>query len=320
MSGYLDKKYINLVSTSLEKFKWKKSNLANCRCPICGDSETNLSKARGYFFQNDNTYFFKCHNCGVSFNIYKFLELVSPTLYKEYCLEKFKDQKEEKPVETVATYISAGVALPQVLGFGAPIISSLLNSVVHSLGYDTPSRLLLPGGASAIGFSTALDGLSGMRSIFQSFVTDQPVDQSAVSDALAFSSYAGLPSVLIRLGHSVSKTEQTGLAGQSADRRGSQGFFYKPEAELYRDAERYPYVPSEPGFGPVEKFRAEPFTIPKNTVAQPGMPASPQSPATGQMPVAGEQPPAAPPSQLEPGSSLFQEDVQTTPGSLFDQR
>lgn len=226
----------------------------------------------------------------------------------------------EKPVETVATYISAGVALPQVLGFGAPIVSSLLNSVVHSLGYDTPSRLLLPGGASAIGFGTALDGLSGMRSIFQSFVTDQPVDQSAVSDALAFSSYAGFPSVLVRLGHSVSKTEQTGLAGQSADRRGSQGFFYKPEAELYRGAERYPYVPSEPGFGPVEKFRAEPFTIPKNAVAQPGMPTSPQSPATGQMPVAGEQPPAAPPSQLEPGSSLFQEDVQTTPGSLFDQR
>ena len=104
MSSYLDKKYINLVSTSLEKFKWKKTNLANCRCPICGDSETNLNKARGYFFQNDNTYFFKCHNCGASFNIYKFLELVSPALYKEYCLEKFKDQKDEQTIETVVKY------------------------------------------------------------------------------------------------------------------------------------------------------------------------------------------------------------------------
>jgi hypothetical protein len=104
MSSYLDKKYINLVSSSLEKFKWKKANLANCRCPICGDSELNTSKARGYFFQNDNTFFYKCHNCGISYNVYKFLEIVSPSLYKEYCLEKFKDKKEEEPVEFVIKY------------------------------------------------------------------------------------------------------------------------------------------------------------------------------------------------------------------------
>ena len=102
MSLYLDKKYINLVSTSLEKFKWKKMNLANCRCPICGDSETSRTKARGYFFSSDNSYFFKCHNCGAAYNIYKFLEIVSPVLFQEYSLEKFtnKNQKLEeiKPV------------------------------------------------------------------------------------------------------------------------------------------------------------------------------------------------------------------------------
>jgi len=92
MSLYIDKKYVNLVSTSLEKFKWKKVNLANCRCPICGDSETNKNKARGYFFGNTDSYFYKCHNCGISYNIYKFLEVVSPALFKEYCLEKFKDK------------------------------------------------------------------------------------------------------------------------------------------------------------------------------------------------------------------------------------
>lgn len=91
MTVYIDQKYINLVSTSLSKFKWKKVNLANCRCPICGDSETNKNKARGYFFQSDNSYFFKCHNCGASHNVYKFLEIVSPVLFKEYCLEKFLD-------------------------------------------------------------------------------------------------------------------------------------------------------------------------------------------------------------------------------------
>lgn len=38
MSTYIDKKYIGMVSPLLKRFKWKKDNLANCRCPICGDS------------------------------------------------------------------------------------------------------------------------------------------------------------------------------------------------------------------------------------------------------------------------------------------
>lgn len=92
MSVYIDKKYINLISSTLEKFKWKKNNLANCRCPICGDSETNKNKARGYFFPKEDAYFFKCHNCGISHNVYKFLEIVSPSLFKEYCLEKFTEK------------------------------------------------------------------------------------------------------------------------------------------------------------------------------------------------------------------------------------
>ena len=104
MSSYLDKKYINLVSTSLEKFKWKKDNLANCRCPMCGDSEINKNKARGYFFVAENSYFFNCHNCGISFNIYKFLEIISPSLFQQYCLERFKDEPSvvfEKKVNTI---------------------------------------------------------------------------------------------------------------------------------------------------------------------------------------------------------------------------
>jgi len=100
MSVYLDKKYINLVSSSLEKFKWKKINLANCRCPLCGDSESNKNKARGYFFESDNSYFYKCHNCGISHNVYKFLEVISPALHKEYCLEQFTE-KNNKPFDNV---------------------------------------------------------------------------------------------------------------------------------------------------------------------------------------------------------------------------
>ena len=46
----VDSKYIGLVSSRLPKFKRIKPNLYNCRCPICGDSQKQRNKARGYFY------------------------------------------------------------------------------------------------------------------------------------------------------------------------------------------------------------------------------------------------------------------------------
>ena len=91
MSSYIDKKFINMISSTLINFKWKKEDLANCRCPICGDSQKNKVKCRGYFYCKDNSYFYKCHNCGAGMNIYNFLKEVSPSLCKEYSLERFRN-------------------------------------------------------------------------------------------------------------------------------------------------------------------------------------------------------------------------------------
>ena len=96
MSTFIDKKFINMISPQLEKFKWKKSDLANCRCPICGDSSKNKNKARGFFFQKGNDFFYKCHNCGVGLNLYNFLKDVSPSLCKEYSLERFRNGENGK--------------------------------------------------------------------------------------------------------------------------------------------------------------------------------------------------------------------------------
>jgi hypothetical protein len=76
---------------SLEKFAWKKKDLANCRCPYCGDSQKNKRKARGYFYVKKNDMFYRCHNCGIGTTIYKFLEYVSPVLAKEYSLERWRN-------------------------------------------------------------------------------------------------------------------------------------------------------------------------------------------------------------------------------------
>ena len=81
-----------MISGQLEKFAWKKDTLANCRCPICGDSEKNRNKCRGYFFVKKNNFFYKCHNCGVGHNLYNFLKDISPSLCKEYSLEEYRDK------------------------------------------------------------------------------------------------------------------------------------------------------------------------------------------------------------------------------------
>jgi hypothetical protein len=86
----IDDKFINLLSTRLEKFKKVKAGLYNCRCPICGDSKKNKSKARGYFYDVKNNTNYKCHNCGVNVSFNNFLKQIDPILYRQFSIEKFK--------------------------------------------------------------------------------------------------------------------------------------------------------------------------------------------------------------------------------------
>ena len=88
---YVDVKYINLISSRFQKFKKVKNNLYNFRCPICGDSQKNKNKCRGYLYQIKNNTNFKCHNCGASLSFNNFLKHIDPTLHKQYTLEKFKE-------------------------------------------------------------------------------------------------------------------------------------------------------------------------------------------------------------------------------------
>lgn len=86
----IDNQYINLLSTRLERFKRVKPGLYNCRCIICGDSQKNKTKARGYFYERGNNTNYKCHNCGINVSFNNFLKQVDPTLHQDYILEKYK--------------------------------------------------------------------------------------------------------------------------------------------------------------------------------------------------------------------------------------
>lgn len=100
MSIFIDRKYLLLVSPKLKLFVEKKTDLYNFRCPICGDSQKDKNKCRGYIFKRKDDYFYRCHNCHASLNFYNFLEKVQPSILREYSLERYRNinPEQEEPV------------------------------------------------------------------------------------------------------------------------------------------------------------------------------------------------------------------------------
>ena len=100
MSSYIDLKFINNLSSRLDKFKRKNDYLFNFRCPHCGDSKKNKSKARAFFYRVKNDMFFKCHNCGMGQNLANFIKFIDSRLYDEYILERYKGSRPSTPKPT----------------------------------------------------------------------------------------------------------------------------------------------------------------------------------------------------------------------------
>lgn len=93
MALWIDTKYANLLSVSLDRFRIKQTNpfLANLRCPICGDSQKSRNRARGYLYTKNNSLFYKCHNCGAGLSFANFLKQVDTNLHNQYRFERYKE-------------------------------------------------------------------------------------------------------------------------------------------------------------------------------------------------------------------------------------
>ena len=128
---FVDVKYINLISSRFQKFKRVKNNLYNFRCPICGDSQTNKNKARGYLYQIKNNTNYKCHNCGVNVSFNNFLKQIDTEIHKQYIFEKFKEGNTGKNFTTEAP----------VLHFEAPKFKQKLNLPKASENPDAKAYL-----------------------------------------------------------------------------------------------------------------------------------------------------------------------------------
>ena len=88
---YIDVKYANILGSQLRNFRQVKPYTWNFSCPVCGDSSTKKSKARGYILNFKGGLSYKCHNCGLSCNFGNLLKRVDSRLYDEYVLERYKE-------------------------------------------------------------------------------------------------------------------------------------------------------------------------------------------------------------------------------------
>lgn len=97
---WLEHKYINLLSSRLERFNRVNANTYKFRCPICGDSQKDKRKTRGYVYARKGSLKFFCHNCNASMGLPWFIKTLDPTLHTEYLKERMlenghKDETQE---------------------------------------------------------------------------------------------------------------------------------------------------------------------------------------------------------------------------------
>lgn len=97
--SWIEQKYIGIVGSRFRNFRRKSANLWNFSCPICGDSETIKSRARGYIYARKGKLIYHCHNCDITMSFHKFLKSQDPNLYNEYVKESLVEQGLHKPSE-----------------------------------------------------------------------------------------------------------------------------------------------------------------------------------------------------------------------------
>ena len=140
MSEWLQRKYILLLSNTLDKFK-EKNGTFNCRCPICGDSKKDKNKARGYFLHKQGVYKYFCHNCGATRTVENFLKEFAPPLYHEYKLEVIKESREELPsaVDDAADVMSSFTSKPSFTDLNKRPFTEL--KAISQLHHEHPAAM-----------------------------------------------------------------------------------------------------------------------------------------------------------------------------------
>ena len=127
---YIEQKYLLIASSQLQQFKKKGDFLFNFRCPYCGDSQKNRSKARGFIFRKESNLIYKCHNCGIGASFKNFLKHIDSKICNDYIFERYK--KEEPTVPDIGKF-----SQPNFMKGPSPLKSL---KKISSLKHDHPVK------------------------------------------------------------------------------------------------------------------------------------------------------------------------------------
>lgn len=102
MMRWLDTKYIGLISNRLRNYKRKSDSLWNFSCPLCGDSETDKRRARGYIYLFKDKLKYTCHNCSKTLSVPELVQYLDQYLYTEYQKELILEKhKYRNPIDSI---------------------------------------------------------------------------------------------------------------------------------------------------------------------------------------------------------------------------
>lgn len=103
--GWIDNEFAFRAFAHLPRFKQVTNGpkfKLNFRCPLCGDSQKDQFKARGWAYEQGNgSIVLHCYNCDSHVSLSKYLKENEPDLYREYILEKRKESTTQREVVEV---------------------------------------------------------------------------------------------------------------------------------------------------------------------------------------------------------------------------
>tara|TARA_B110000977_G_scaffold185563_1_gene250501 strand:+ start:446 stop:1492 length:1047 start_codon:yes stop_codon:yes gene_type:complete len=125
-----DLKFAGILSTRLEMYSVKAHSpyRANFRCPVCGDSQKNKTKTRGWILEKENRALFYCHNCNASHSLRNLLKFIDHNLYNEYIIDTALERGDRRtlfekiPTEPVKPLDALRMKAPDFTKKGSPLL------------------------------------------------------------------------------------------------------------------------------------------------------------------------------------------------------
>jgi DNA-directed RNA polymerase subunit RPC12/RpoP len=137
----IDSLYVLEISSGLFRFSRSGPDRFNFRCPYCGDSDKDKTKARGNLkrsIKHPGELSYMCFNCGKQCLFSTILKDHFPDVYRAYALEKFSGIKRDKPEDDFWNESSKIVEMPKFKKKLSPADHFDKMSVLH---WSHPARV-----------------------------------------------------------------------------------------------------------------------------------------------------------------------------------